>query len=79
MVNASALSKLRHGRSIMSTALVASGLCRGEEGGAAVMSGAVLEAPAFVAGLDDVAVMGQAIEQGGSHFGVSNIAEYPCF
>ena len=38
------------------------------------MSGAVLEAPAFVAGLDDVAVMGQAIEQGGGHFGIAKDA-----
>src|SRR5208283_1595754 len=34
-------------------------------------SGAVLEAPAFVAGLGDVAVMGEAIEQGGGHLGVA--------
>ena len=33
-------------------------------------SGAVLEAPAFVAGLDDLAVMGQAIEQGRRHLRV---------
>jgi hypothetical protein len=38
------------------------------------MSGAVLEAPAFVAGFDDVAVVGQAIEQGGGHFGVAKDA-----
>ena len=34
-------------------------------------SGAVLEAPALVAGLDDVAVMGQAIEERGGHLGVA--------
>src|ERR1700722_6457296 len=34
-------------------------------------SGAVFEAPAFVAGLDDLAVMGQSIEHGGGHFGVA--------
>jgi hypothetical protein len=34
---------------------------------------AVLEAPAVIAGLDDVAMMGQAIEHGGGHPG---IAEY---
>ena len=28
-----------------------------------IRSGAVLEAPAFVAGLDDLAMMGEAIEQ----------------
>ena len=33
--------------------------------------GAVLEAPAGVAGLDDVAVVGQPIEHGGCHFGVA--------
>jgi hypothetical protein len=32
---------------------------------------AVLEAPAVVAGLDDVAVVCQAIEHGGRHFGVA--------
>src|SRR6266436_10380118 len=32
---------------------------------------AVLEAPAFVAGLDDVAVVCQPIEHGGGHFGVA--------
>jgi CRISPR-associated Cas5-like protein len=32
---------------------------------------AVLEAPAVVAGLDDVAVVCQAIEHGGRHFGVT--------
>ena len=32
---------------------------------------AVLEAPAVVAGLDDVAVVRQAIEHGGCHFGVA--------
>ena len=33
-------------------------------------SAAVFETPAVVAGLDDVAVMGDAIEHGGGHFGV---------
>src|SRR6516162_2301926 len=33
-------------------------------------SGAVLETPGFVAGLDDVAVMSEAIEQRGCHLGV---------
>ena len=37
-------------------------------------SGAVLEAPALVAGLDDVAVMRQAIEQRGRHLGVAEHA-----
>ena len=33
-------------------------------------SGSVFEAPAFVAGLDDIAVMSEAIEQCRCHFGV---------
>ena len=37
-------------------------------------SGAVLEAPAFVAGLDDVAVVREAVQQGRSHFGISENA-----
>ena len=37
-------------------------------------SGAVLEAPALVAGLDDVAVMGQPVEQRGGHLGVAEHA-----
>lgn len=37
-------------------------------------SESVLEAPALVAGLDDVAVMGQAIEQRGRHLGVAEHA-----
>ena len=36
-----------------------------------VGSGAVLEAPALVAGLDDVAVVGEAIEQRRGHLGVA--------
>jgi hypothetical protein len=35
-----------------------------------VIVGAALEAPAVVAGLDDVAVVGQPIEQRGRHLGV---------
>ena len=31
----------------------------------------MLEAPAFVTGLDDIAVMGQPIEQRGGHLGVA--------
>jgi Transposase, Mutator family len=34
-------------------------------------SGAVLEAPALVTGLDDVAMVGQPVEQGGGHLGVA--------
>ena len=34
-------------------------------------SAAVLEAPAIVAGFDDVAMVGQAVEQGGGHLGVT--------
>src|SRR5271165_3558043 len=37
-------------------------------------SGAVLEAPALVAGLDDVAVMGEAIEQRRGHLGIAEHA-----
>ena len=37
-------------------------------------SGAVLETPAFVAGLDDVAVVGQAVEQGGRHLWIAKDA-----
>ena len=36
--------------------------------------GAVFEAPAFVAGFDDVAVMREAIQQGRGHFGISENA-----
>ena len=36
-----------------------------------VLSASVLEAPAGVAGLDDVAVVGQAVEHGGGHLGVA--------
>jgi hypothetical protein len=35
---------------------------------------AALEAPAVVSGLDDIAVMGQTIEQCGRHLGVSKDA-----
>ena len=42
----------------------------GQAGGSA----AVLEAPAVVAGLDDVAVMGEPVEQGGRHLGVAEDA-----
>src|SRR6516225_3746384 len=35
---------------------------------------AAFEAPAVVAGLDDVAVMGQAVEQRGRHFGIAEHA-----
>jgi hypothetical protein len=34
-------------------------------------SGAVFEAPAFVSGLDDVAVVSEAVEHGGGQFGVA--------
>ena len=40
-------------------------------GTACAGSGAVLEAPALVAGLDDLAMVGQAIEQGCGHLGVA--------
>ena len=35
---------------------------------------AAFESPAVVAGLDDVTVMGQAIEQRGGHFGIAEHA-----
>ena len=54
-VNALALSKLLRRRSIMSTALAAIEFF--------VLSGSVFEAPAFVAGLDDVAMVSETIEQ----------------
>ena len=38
------------------------------------MSVAVLEAPAVIAGFDDIALMGEAIEQCGCHFGVGKHA-----
>ena len=40
-------------------------------GTAGARSGAVLEAPAFVAGLDDLAMMSETIEQGCGHLGVA--------
>ena len=39
-----------------------------------VIVGSAFEAPAVVAGLDDVAVVGQAIEQRGRHLGVTEDA-----
>jgi hypothetical protein len=42
----------------------------GPPGQAAARSVAVFEAPAFVAGFDDVAMVGEAVEHGGGHFGV---------
>ena len=40
-------------------------------------SGAILEAPAFVAGLDDVAVMRQAVEKRCGHLGVAEHLAMP--
>jgi hypothetical protein len=40
-------------------------------GGPGRVSAPVSEAPAVVAGLDDVAVMGDAIEQRGRHLGIA--------
>ncbi len=37
-------------------------------------SGAIFEAPALVAGLDDVAMMGEAVEERGRHLGVAEHA-----
>ena len=42
-------------------------------------SGAVLEAPAFVAGLDDLAMVGEPIEHGGGHLGVAEQVRLPPF
>ena len=42
--------------------------------GRASGSGAVLEAPALVAGLDDVAMVGETVEQGHGHLGVAEHA-----
>jgi hypothetical protein len=39
-----------------------------------VIVSSALEAPAVVAGLDDVAVVGQAIEQRGRHLGITEDA-----
>ena len=39
-----------------------------------VWSGAVFEAPALVAGLDDVAVVGEPVEERGGHLGVAEDA-----
>jgi hypothetical protein len=40
-------------------------------GGVRVLSASVFEAPACIAGFDDIAVMGQAVEHGCGHFGVA--------
>ena len=40
-------------------------------------SGAVLESPALVAGLDDVAVVGESVEESGGHLGVTEHLEMP--
>jgi transposase len=41
------------------------------EGTLGGLSGSVLEAPALVAGLDDVAVMGEPVEESGGHLGIA--------
>ena len=46
----------------------------GQPVGRAEGSGAVLEAPAVAAGFDDVAVVGEAIEERGGHLGVAEHA-----
>ena len=40
-------------------------------------SGAVFEAPAFVSSLNDIAVMGEPVEQCGGHFGVAEHGAMP--
>ena len=52
----------------------AAGASVGRLGAVVSSSSAVLEAPAFVAGLDDVAVMGEAIEQRGRHLRIAEDA-----
>ena len=59
------MSKLRRRHSVMSTAgFWGRGCC----------SGASLEAPALVSGLDDVAVVREAVEEGGGHLGIAEDA-----
>src|SRR6266571_3381060 len=61
--------------------LRALGLGRGSGDGASagwrVIVSPALEAPAIVAGLDDVAVVGQAVEQRSGHFGITEDARKP--
>ena len=38
---------------------------------------AVFEAPGFVAGLDDLAVVGEPVEQRGGHLGVADVGPFP--
>ena len=40
-------------------------------------SGAVFEAPAFVSSLNDIAVMGEPVEDGGCHHGVAEHGAMP--
>ena len=47
--------------------------------GPAAPSGSVFEAPALVAGFENVAVMGQAIEERGRHLGVTEYLRVPLF
>src|SRR6266852_8638747 len=46
----------------------------GASAGCSVIVGPAFEAPAVIAGLDDVAVVGQAIEQRGRHLGITEDA-----
>lgn len=46
-----------------------------EAGQAPIGSGAVFEAPGLVSGLDDFAMMGQAVERRGGHLGVAKDGE----
>jgi hypothetical protein len=48
-------------------------------GRSAEASGSVFEAPAFVAGFENVAVVGQPIEQRCGHFGVADDLMMPPF
>ena len=43
-------------------------------GASAAASGAVFEAPALIAGLDDLTMMGEPVEKRGGHFGVAKDA-----
>ena len=52
----------------------AAGASADRRGAVVVRSGAVLEAPTLIAGLDDVAVMGEAVEERGRHLRIAEDA-----
>ena len=55
------------------------GRARIGEGLLIVRSGAVLEAPTLIVGLDDVAVVGETIEECGGHLWVAEYRRAPAF